>query len=138
MVSYCSWQMVKSANYSIIPVYALFIRGQNLCLNYPVPWHFDLGLRENTIKNNITYLAYIQLFIDRQLFRYLWNKKRLGYFYLLLSYEAGRPTTYHIACCKNFIKGAAVIRFVKVKTVTISTLCFPNGMDYEIITLLCF
>lgn len=51
--------MMKSAEYTIILVYALFIRGQNFYLNYPVTWHFDLGIRENKIKNNITYLAYI-------------------------------------------------------------------------------
>lgn len=44
--------MLKSANYAVIVIYALFIRGQNFYLNYPVKWQFDLGIIEKTKQNN--------------------------------------------------------------------------------------
>lgn len=63
--------MLKSANYTVIVIYALFMRGQNFYLNYSVKWQFDLGIIEQKTKQlskygNITYLAYGCLFNNRQ------------------------------------------------------------------------
>ena len=68
------WQAVKSANYTVTLIFSIWITHKrtklSFDLNYPVKWHIVPGIIEKIQKEkkyNITYLAYIWLFNDRQL-----------------------------------------------------------------------